>query len=76
MMDEPTTSRMEKWEMYNRSKNLSELLQVLVTPSTKLEIQKLLDRGVFPNISEFGRFAIRTYLDKYYEIRRWEGKIK
>ena len=69
----PKSKKHRAWDspsQYNG--NLSENLHILVTPSTKLEIKKVLEKGVFPNISEFGRFAIRNYLDKYYEIEKWK----
>ena len=75
---------MEAWEMNvgNRKnkkigqygKTLTENVHIKVTETMKLEIQKLIERGLFPSESEFGRFAIRTYLDRAYEYEliRWK----
>lgn len=67
------------WEPQIKAYNikvLTEKLEILITPSTKVEIKQLLAKGVFPNLSEFGRYAVRALLDKYYEIAMWRKKLK
>lgn len=73
----PRWKKDRKWDapcISNR--NLSVAIQILITPSTELEIKNLLKEGVFPNLSEFGRYTIRKYLDEYYEIEEWKRRFK
>ena len=44
--------------------NLTERLNILVTPQMMKDVQLLLNTGSFPNVSEFGRYVIRKYLDE------------
>ena len=57
---------------------LTESIHLKVTKTMLLEIMKLCERGLFPSISEFGRFAIRSYLDRTYEYEliRWKRGIE
>ena len=45
-------------------KRLSEQVLCLISPSTKYAIQKLIEKGRFPNTSEFMRHLIIRYLDE------------
>jgi len=73
----PKRKQFREWNQSSQyNKKLTENVQILLTPGTMLEIKRLLDIGVFPNISEFGRWAIRNSLDKYYEISIWRKKLK
>ena len=53
---------------YNKGQKLPKILTerivVLITPNTLKTINKLIDKGVFPNKSEFIRHTIRKYLDE------------
>ena len=73
----PKWKKSRSWDnpsQYNA--NLTVRINILVTPSVGLEIKRILEKGVFPNISEFGRFVIRSYLDRYYEIDKWKKENK
>ena len=72
----PKSKKYRNWDspsQYNG--NLSERIQILVTPITLREIKELLEKAVFPNISEFCRFAIRNYLDRYYELEKIKKEL-
>ena len=51
-----------------RPKMLSADLRVCISERMEKSINKLVDKGIFPNKSEFVRYVIRNHLD---EMRRW-----
>ena len=72
----PKSKKFRNWDspsQYNG--NLSEKIEILVTPKIYREIKVMLETGEFPNISEFGRFAIRNYLNQYYKNERLKKKL-
>lgn len=57
----------------NRPKKLSEQLNLFISPKMLKSIEKLVNRGHFPNKSEFVRYVIRNYFDGFHS---WSDAFK
>lgn len=52
-----------------RNSNLTERINVFITPEMKKDIDILIKEGKFGNKSEFIRYLVRRYLDETQSIR-------